>query len=326
MPRLQRVIPVLLLSLLAVQALAVNQFTPMLEARKYAEVERLAGARLAARPDDVEAITAKASAISAQGERRIDEAVKVSEGCVAAFPQNSDCHASLGETLGNKAMQAGIMASMGYVGKIRDAFVRAVELDPKNYSARISLLQYYQLAPSFVGGGSARAQTLIADTAKVNPDAARILQARLDIADDKYPQAETSLLSANAGGEHMLLRSQSEALYQLSMKYIDRKKFADAERILQELQKRNGASDLSALGMGRSMVEQGKAADAVVHFEKALAIDARPTTYYRLGLAWVALKDKPRAAAAFEKALAPKVGLPEKFKIDAEEQLKSLRS
>jgi tetratricopeptide (TPR) repeat protein len=151
----------LLLALVVQPALAANEYSAPLKAKKYAEVERMSNAKLSAEPNNADALIAKSKAILAQNvESRFDEAAKLAEQCIAAHPQRSDCHEALGEALGSKAMAGGIMSAIGYAGKIRDAFQKAVELDTNNLTARSSLQQYYVMAPGIAGGSTDKAQSL----------------------------------------------------------------------------------------------------------------------------------------------------------------------
>lgn len=314
-------------TLLAAQAAGAHEYSEQIRAKKYAEVERAVGIKLAAEPNNADALVAKTELILIEGkESRLDEAARLAEQCIAAHPQHSECHEALGNVLGTKAVTAGIMSALGYAGKIRDAFQKAVELDPKNYSARSSLLQYYLQAPALVGGGSGKAQTLVAETARVNPAAGKLLQAELDIGDDKTAKAETDLLSVNAGGSPELSDLQRGLLSNVGTSYIQQKKYADAERVFRDLQQRYPDHEIGSYGLARNLQEQGKPRDAIPYFEKAIAIEARSHFYYRLGQCYQAANDKARAVGAYEKALATKPELRKKMKSDAQDQLKTLKS
>lgn len=313
--------------LFAAQGAGAHEYSEQLRARKYADVERAVSARLAAEPANADALIAKTELILNEGrENRLDEAAKLAEQCIAAHPQRSECHETLGNVLGTKAVTAGIMSAIGYAGKIRDAFQKAVELDPKNYDARLSLLQYYLQAPGFVGGGSGKAQTLAADTVKINPAAGKLLQAQIDISDDKTAKAEADILAANTSGSPSLSDMQRGLLSNVGSSYVQQKKFADAERVFRDLQQRYPDQETGYYGMARNLQEQGKQRDAIPYFEKAIAIEARSHFYYRLGQCYQAANDKARAVGAYEKALALKPELRKKMKADAEDQLKTLKS
>ncbi|MFZ6649466.1 tetratricopeptide repeat protein [Undibacterium sp. TJN25] len=312
--------------LLTAQSAGAHEYSEQLRAKKYADVERAVSARLATDPTNADALIAKTELILNEGrESRLEEASKLAEQCIAAHPQNSECHEALGNVLGTKAVSAGIMSAIGYAGKIRDAFQKAVELDPKNYDARFSLLQYYLQAPGFVGGGSGKAQTLAADTAKINPAAGKLLQAQIDVSDSKTAKAEADVLAVNTAGSPSLADMQRGLLSGIGISYVQQKKFADAERVFRDLQQRYPDQETGFYGLGRTLQEQGKQRDAIPLFEKAISIEARSNFYYRLGQCYQAANDKAKAVTAYEKALSARPELPKKLKSDTADQLKTLK-
>jgi tetratricopeptide (TPR) repeat protein len=225
-------------------AQARSQLAPLLRAHKYAEAERIADADLARDPLDADALIAKADAIVAlDPDGRADEAVKLGEQCVAAHPQYSGCYLASGNALGAKARHAGPMAAMGDATKVRDAFLKAVELDPRNTDARFALLDYYIQAPRLVGGGKPRARALAAQTEAVNPAAARLMRAQLALADKDEAQAEAILLEVQPGSDEMVADRQRDLLGALGQRYQAEGKHADSERIFHILRQRFPASD-----------------------------------------------------------------------------------
>ena len=225
-------------------AQATSQFAPLLRAHKYAEAERIADADLARDPLDADALIAKADAIVAlDPDGRADEALKLAEQCVAAHPQYSGCYLASGNALGAKARHAGPMAAMGDATRVRDDFLKAVELDPRNTDARFALLDYYIQAPRLVGGGKARARALAAQTEAVNPAAARLMRAQLALADKDEAQAEAILLAVQPGSDEMVADRQRDLLGALGQGYQAEGKHADAERIFHILRQRFPAND-----------------------------------------------------------------------------------
>jgi tetratricopeptide (TPR) repeat protein len=223
---------------------AATPFAPLLRAHKYAEVERIADADLARDPLDADALIAKADAINAlDPDGRADEALKLAEQCVAAHPQYSGCYLASGNALGAKARHAGPMAAMGDATRIRDDFLKAVELDPRNTDARFALLDYYIQAPRLVGGGKARARALAAQTEAVNPAAARLMRAQLALADKDEAQAEAILLEVQPGSDAMVADRQHDLLAALGQRYQAEGKHADSERIRHILRQRFPAGD-----------------------------------------------------------------------------------
>ena len=51
----------------------------------------------------------------------------------------------------------------------RDEFEHAVELDPNNLDARWALVQYYELAPGYLGGSEQKAEQQAEEISKRDP-------------------------------------------------------------------------------------------------------------------------------------------------------------
>lgn len=313
---------------LAGPAANAHEFSALIKEKKYAEAEKAASTKLGVDPTNVDALIARIELIVVQGqESRLDEGVALAEQCIAAHPQNAECHSAMGDTLGTKAMMGGIMSAVGYATKIRDAYKKAVELDPKNLDARFSLLQYFQQAPGIVGGGSGKARDLAADTAKVNADAGKLMLASIELADKEPAKAEALLLSVNPPStDEVLVNAQRNTLVGVGVQYTRDKKYAEATRVFSTIEKRYPENQSGAYGQGRVLQEQNKHQDAVPLFERSLGVQAQAITYYRLGQSLQALGDKARALAAYEKALAFKPALGKKIRSDAQDQLKTLKN
>jgi tetratricopeptide (TPR) repeat protein len=66
-------------------------------------------------------------------------------------------HLLRGQILGQKAMTANMFSQGLLAPKIKNAFLRASELDPANIEARQALYNYYVLAPGIMGGSEEKA-------------------------------------------------------------------------------------------------------------------------------------------------------------------------
>jgi tetratricopeptide (TPR) repeat protein len=315
----------LALGLLIASQASANDYPALLRMKKFAEVEKLAQVKLAQDPANADAMIARSNAIMGQDETRIDEAIGQAEKCVAAHPANGRCHLALGQAWGTKAMIKGIVASMGSAGIIRDSLKKAVLLDPANVDARFTLLDFYMMAPFVVGGGHGKAETFIKETAAVVPEASKLMAAKLMASDGDLAKAEAAALTVNAGSDEDLQEQHEDFLTTLGARHVAAKKFAEADRLLREGQKRYPASINLNFMAARLQQEQGRHKEAVVLLEHLLAKSPRPYVHYRLGKSLQALGDKARAVAAYDKAIASKSGLAKNQRADAEEQLKSLR-
>ncbi|HYD81451.1 MAG TPA: tetratricopeptide repeat protein [Paucimonas sp.] len=310
----------------ASHAAQTTEFSALSKAKKFAEMERAANVRPAADPDNAEALAAKVEAMLAEdGNIRVDEAVKLAERCIAANPRHSGCHESLGNALGTKALNSGILSALGYAGKIRDAFRHAVDLDPRNVQARFSLLQFYLTAPSIAGGGAGKAKTFAEETMKTDPEAGKLMLAAIASKEGQLAKAEVEALQVNGARSDALADRQRDTLWTIGMAYVGQRKFSDGERIFREVQKRFPGSGLGTYGLARSLQEQGRNLEAIPLFEKALAAEPHAFIFYRMGKSLQTSGDKTRAIAAYEKALSFKPILAEAQRSDAEDQIKTLK-
>ena len=312
---------------LAVQAAGASEYSALIKAKKYTEAEKAASAKLVQDPANAEALAGKVEAILAAGnDGRLDEAIKLADQCLAAHANVSACHVASGKALGMKAMQGGMMAAMGSAGKIRDAFKRAVELDPNSLDARFSLLQFYVMAPGMMGGGVARAEELVAQTSAVNREAGKLMGGYVDLKEGRMAKAEAAALAARPGTDDDLRERQEALLVNVGSKYASDKKFADAERVLRDAARRFPDSDAAPYMIGRALQEQGKHREAIAAIEPLLAKTPRAHMHYRIGQSLQALGEKVKAASAYEKALAFKPALNQKLRAEAESRLKAVKS
>lgn len=87
----------------------------------------------------------------------------------AADPNNATIHYLLGVAFGNLAQKANAFRRMSLARHTRDEFERAVAIDPKDLDARWALVQYYALAPGYLGGSEQKAQQQAEEINKRDP-------------------------------------------------------------------------------------------------------------------------------------------------------------
>jgi tetratricopeptide (TPR) repeat protein len=311
---------------LLIQTAHGHEYTALIKAKKYAEVERAINTKLAVEPNNPDALVAKTDLIIKEGKvSRLDEGVKIAEQCIAHNPKNSECHEALGSVLGVKAEKGGMMSAMGSLGKIRDSLKKAVELDPQNFRAISSLITFYLEVPGLMGGSTSKAKDLIAEAHKVSPAAAGVFQATLDLKEEHIEKARTGALAINVNAAPKLAELQNDVLIQIGLAYVREKQFVEAEKMFREVTQRFPDSSNAYLGLGRALQEQGKNKEALPQLEKSLNLDASASAFYRLGKVLQALGEKGKAVTAFEKSLSFTPELGKKTRADAEEQLKMLK-
>lgn len=105
---------------------------------------------------------------------RYKAAVTAFEKALAQSPASDEFALWLGKACGRVAERAGPLSAMKWAGRTRDALERAVALNPDNREAVSSLADYYEQAPGFLGGDSAKARELRARLAGAAGDAAPV--------------------------------------------------------------------------------------------------------------------------------------------------------
>ena len=95
-----------------------------------------------------------------------DRASELLEKAVAQSPNNAEAHYLLGEAYGMQAQRANMFSKAGLAKKTQAEFERAVQLDPNMLDARMGLMQYYMMAPGFMGGDEDKAQQQVDEIRK----------------------------------------------------------------------------------------------------------------------------------------------------------------
>jgi len=130
-----------------------------------------------------------------------DNAIHECELAVSNAPASSDNQMWLGRAYGLKASNASPFVALGLAVKVRTAFERAVQLDPENIHAMNDLGEFYVEAPSLIGGGLDKAQTLAARMQPHFPSQAHRLLALIAEKKKEDALAEAEFSNAVAAGK-----------------------------------------------------------------------------------------------------------------------------
>src|ERR1700722_2332436 len=91
------------------------------------------------------------------------------EKAAALAPADSMIQTWLGRAWGRRAETSFALKAMGYATKTRQAFEKALQLDPGNAEALGDLFDFYVEAPGIIGGGMDKAAGLFPQFAKYDP-------------------------------------------------------------------------------------------------------------------------------------------------------------
>jgi tetratricopeptide (TPR) repeat protein len=276
-------------------------FTQLIKTRNIAGLETLARERLAKNSKDDVALWYLGRAVAGDEKKR-GELIPRAEQCIKEMPQSARCHSALGSMYGVLASSGGMTAGMKYAGKIKDMFLKAVELDPKNFDMRRDLNQYYLIAPGIVGGSVKRAIENSNDFAKIDPARGQLLRAEAHIYEKEFAKAET-LLRAIKSGDADVAESVVGAINSVGFGMISANEAALAQKLFERQIALDAKNANAHFGLGRALLEQKNVDGAIASMERALQIEPKTNAHYRLGIAYQTKGDKAKATAAFQQFL-----------------------
>ncbi|MEH6437366.1 tetratricopeptide repeat protein [Massilia sp. DD77] len=291
------------------RAAPVHPITQLVQQKRFPDAARVIAERLAADPGDAPALAGMVDLVVAQDAAgRVPEAKAAAERCVAANPTSSTCAEALGRAL--EAQASGWMAaSLGNTRAQRDAYERAVLLDPTNYRARVSLVRFYLRAPFFLGGSTIRARELALEVNRTDPDLTRLMLALCAHSEERPQDAEEYVLAADLGKYELVTRVHRDLLSRLAEAHLDAQRFADSARLYAELHRRIPSSESGSYGLAQVARARDKLADAAFYLERAVAIGPKPYVFASLAEVYQAQNDNPRAIAAYQSALGARPAL-----------------
>lgn len=151
-------------------------------------------------------------------------AAKACAQAVRLEGQNSEYHMWLGRALGEQAGAASFLSAYSLSKQAREEMETAVRLDPRNAAALSDLGEFYVEAPSIVGGGLDKAESVAQELDRINPARAADLRARIAYARKDFGAAEQNFKQAITLSPH-----PSRAWATLASFYRRRKDWAQME-------------------------------------------------------------------------------------------------
>ena len=88
-------------------------------------------------------------------------------------------HFWLGSATGAQAQRASKIKQPFLARKVKSEFERASQLDPRMLEPRIGLVDFYTMAPGFMGGSKEKAQQQIVELKKLHPYRGQVAEARI---------------------------------------------------------------------------------------------------------------------------------------------------
>ena len=182
-------------------------------------------------------------------EKQYDDAADFFEAAVEANNKVADYHSWLGNAYGVIARDANMLKKGMLAPKMRKEWESAVALDPKNLDARISLIQYYLQAPSFVGGSVQKAKEVATQIIKIKPAEGHRQLGMVYISEKKMVEAEKEMQE--------MVKADPAYIIALANFYTGQKKYDQAFKLFEEGLKKNPDDMLAIYQIGKTSALSG---------------------------------------------------------------------
>lgn len=128
----------------------LQQVEKFLMNKQLDKAEKTVVAYLNANPNDLKGIELLGDTYGQQ--LKWDEAISSYKKLVDTKSSNANYHYKYGGAMGMKALKVNKLKAVGMIGDIKEAFLKAVELDPNHIDARWALVELYMQLPGIIGG------------------------------------------------------------------------------------------------------------------------------------------------------------------------------
>lgn len=275
------------------------------QAEQHDELLRIAAQRLAARPDDAQAVLALAMAAMARNQAATrQQALEAAAACVERQAQAAPCHYAQGVVLGVQAMSEGMLKAARSAGTVRKALSTAHTLEPAWYPARAALVEFYLLAPGMMGGSATQAAEL-ARTAPT-PEQVRALEARIAMNDRRFEDGLKLLSSLPAPLPPALAEDARSWAVQCALGMANNGQAAAALPAVEKLMREQPEFAGPAYALARVRAETGQHEAAVLLYEQAARLRgaAELPVAWRLGISQQQLGRNEAARTSFQRFVA----------------------
>ena len=185
-----------------------------------------------------------------------DAAAVQFERAVALDQTVSDYHLWYGTALSQQASRASTLKQPFLATRVLSEFERAVALDPRSIEARDSLVDFYSMAPGFMGGGTDKARDQAQALARLDAARGHLAFARLATAAKDAPTAEREMQAALASAPDAFRPYSALANW-----YAKDKRWPEAFAALEPYLKKHPDDPYGPYGIGRIAALSGQQLD-----------------------------------------------------------------
>lgn len=251
----------------------------------------------------------EARAAFLQGKKALEQndaskAVSLLEKAVSLDPRSSEYYDWLGKAYGTQAERASILKQPFLAKKTKSAWEKAIALDPDNIGAREDIIQYYLLAPGFLGGNKEKAKQQAAEVKRRNPYRGALVAAQVCAQVKDHGCAESELKWVINTYPDSSLGYTSLSAYYASEKQFDR-----AFAVIDARLKARPTDPVALYSLGRTVSISGQnleRGDEALRAYIAAPPENGPSVanaHYRLGIIAEKRGDKEFARREYQAAI-----------------------
>jgi tetratricopeptide (TPR) repeat protein len=295
------------LLLLALSSLGAQTPDSLIRARKFDEAKAIQTAQLAKDKNDHNAMYWMGRIEEAQDRHTtaidwLEKAIRINDN-VAAY------HYWLGSAVAGRIDSVATLRQPFFAKRIKNEFLRAVELDPKMIEPRWGLMEFYSEAPGIAGGSMEKAREQVAELKKLNPYRGHMAGAQL-AREGKPADAvaeEKELLGAIAIAPDSLA-----AYWNLALAYRRQSKWDESFGVYEKIMKVAPDQIVAHLGWGGTAAMSGKSLDRgereIKTFLETATIEKQgpgnmAAAHFRLGMIYEKTARKDLAKASYNETL-----------------------
>lgn len=183
-------------------------------------------------------------------EEKYEDALDFFEEAVGENDRVAEYHEWLGNAMGNVASTANVLRQGLLASKMKAAWEKAVELDPKRLSPRFALIEYYTQAPSMMGGSMEKAESTAREIIRLDASAGHRALGSVYAKQKKMTEAEREYQEA-------VKINASNAPF-LANFYLSQNQFEKAFTLFEDALKRNPDDMLAHYQFGKTAAISGK--------------------------------------------------------------------
>jgi Tfp pilus assembly protein PilF len=212
---------------------------------------------------------------------------------------NARYHFLRGQILGVRAQTANIFKQGILASKVKNAFLRAVELDPTLIEAHIGLYNFYVMAPGIMGGSDEEALKQANEVEKLDPQRGHLLRANYYQRNKDFDHAEEEYKKSIDADPQKIAGYKSLGYF-----YIAQGKFEQAVSQFKKYVALDPKNPDAYDSYGDALIAQEKFDEAIEKYSFALSLDKNfSSSIFQLGVCYEKKGMKAEAIESYRRYL-----------------------